>query len=888
MQGVGDGEDEQYILGSSAPLFVIDGIPQEDVGDYDANGLLSGSGVSPLSSLPFEDIEDITVLKDAAATAQYGSRGAYGVILIRTKRGNSAKPQIDFSMDMKVNIPPRLRDVLVGRAERMSRIDQILQNDTSRWNGYYDVNGNQALTDSLNPYYNNNTDWQGNYYRRTVNQTYNLSVKGGSTKFNYKINGNYYSEEGIITNTDFNRYGIRTNMGYAPTEKFNLYVGVNATLGITGSGSGNALQQTGVASGASASSLLPPPSIYSASNAALGALMVEQNTTSVSYDANINMNYQLPWNIRWNVTAGYTYNNTENEKFTPGMLNSNQAQLYGLSKYSDRLYGRTSLSYSGSTGILKYGLTVTGEISSNRSNGNEIKQTGLVNDYLWGPLGYASSWAEAVTSEEDNTVSFNIAPTIGFKNLTGGKDKYVITPTIRPEANSAYGRGVKWVVNPGVSVRWNFDEEKFFKKLNWNWVDYSAIRALWGRVVKYKATKYDVWGNYLLGSDTYNGNTVIPIDFENMPNNNIDPITTTQWNVGLDFGLWNNRLSFQGDWYYKQVDNQLSSIELADHNGFDKVPTTEVSLVNYGMELALVVRPFRPKSNWSMDIMTNFTINRDVMTKLPDEARMIINSKAEVVNKLGSNAMSNFLYVYKGVYATDADVPVDPATGLRLRVGGEGVSSDNPNAYFKAGDPIWADLNGDYVIDEKDKAIVGNSQPRVIGGLSVNLRYKNLALFTSCSFTLRRDIVNQVLANNFASLNDPNIKGGDGMYKNAALTPISAYDFWTPTNTHADYPNPYDYQHSSVIKPFRADQTLFLEDGSYFKINAITLSYTLPKKWTNFIRIRHASIRMSLNNLYTFTKYSGINPENVSSIGWDQSGGYPNARTFSMGLTIGL
>lgn len=616
--------------------------------------------------------------------------------------------------------------------------------------------------------------------------------------------------------------------------------------------------------------------------------MVEQNTTSVSYDANINMNYQLPWNIRWNVTAGYIYNNTENEKFTPGMLNSNQAQLYGLSKYSDRLYGRTSLSYSGSTGILKYGLTVTGEISSNRSNGNEIRQTGLVNDYLWGPLGYASSWAEAVTSEEDNTVSFNIAPTIGFKNPTGGKDKYVITPTIRPEANSAYGRGVKWVVNPGVSARWNFDEEKFFKKLNWNWVDYSAIRASWGRVVKYKATKYDVWGNYLLGSDTYNGNTVIPIDFKNMPNNNIDPITTTQWNVGLDFGLWNNRLSFQGDWYYKQVDNQLSSIELADHNGFDMVPTTEVSLVNYGMELALVVRPFRPKSNWSMDIMTNFTINRDVMTKLPDEARMIINSNAEVVNKLGSNAMSNFLYVYKGVYATDEDVPVDPATGLRLRVGGEGVSADNPNAYFKAGDPIWADLNGDYVIDEKDKAIVGNSQPRVIGGLSVNLRYKNLALFTSCSFTLRRDIVNQVLANNFASLNDPNIEGKDGMYKNAALTPISAYDFWTPTNTHADYPNPYDYQHSSVIKPFRADQTLFLEDGSYFKINAITLSYTLPKKWTDFIRIRHASIRMSLNNLYTFTKYSGINPENVSSIGWDQSGGYPNARTFSMGLTIGL
>ena len=380
---------------------------------------------------------------------------------------------------------------------------------------------------------------------------------------------------------------------------------------------------------------------------------------------------------------------------------------------------------------------------------------------------------------------------------------------------------------------------------------------------------------------------MIPIDFANMPNNNIDPITTTQWNVGFDFGLWNNRLTFQGDWYYKQVDNQLSSIEEPDHNAFDKVPTTEVSLVNHGLELGFVVRPFRPKSNWSMDWMVNFAINKDIMTKLPDEARQIINSNAQVVNKLGINTMSNYLYIYKGVYATDEDVPVDPATGRRLRVGGNNISADNPNTYFKAGDPIWVDLNGDYIIDEKDKAIVGNSQPRVNGGMSINLRYKSLSLFTSFSFLLRRDIINKVLADNFKSFNNPNVSG-DGLQGSAALAPIGAYDFWTPTNVHADYPNPYDYQHSSVIDPFRADQTLFMEDGSYFKINAITLSYSLPKKWTDYIRIRYASIRMSLTNIYTFSKYSGINPENVNSLGWDTSGGYPNARTFSMGLSIGL
>ena len=145
------------------------------------------------------------------------------------------------------------------------------------------------------------------------------------------------------------------------------------------------------------------------------------------------------------------------------------------------------------------------------------------------------------------------------------------------------------------------------------------------------------------------------------------------------------------------------------------------------------------------------------MTKLPDEARQINNSKAQVVNKLGNNTMSNYLYNYKGVYATDEDVPVDPATGRRLRVGGNNISADNPNAYFKAGDPILVYLNGDYIIDEKDKAIVGNSQPRVNGGMSINLRYKSLSLFTSFSFLLRRDIINKVLADNFKSFNNPNV-----------------------------------------------------------------------------------------------------------------------------------
>lgn len=886
ISNVGSEGDEEFILGSSAPLFVIDGIPQEDVDEYDAQGLLSGSGVSPLATVPFEDIADIQILKDAAATSLYGSRGAYGVVLIHTKRGNSPKPQFDYSMDYKVNLPPRLRDVAVGRLERLSRIEQILQNDTSKWHGYWDIHNNLALSDSLNPYFNNNTDWQDNFYRRSSAQTHNLAVSGGSKKFNYKINGNYYTEDGIIKSTDFSRYGLRTNMSYAPNERFNMSVNVNATLSLTGSGSGNSFSQKGVASGASASSLLPPPSIYSASNDALSALMVESEATSVKYETSLNLSYRLPWNIKWSGTAGYTYSNSEEETFTPGVLNTNNTKIYGKSSNSYRFYGRTSLGYNTQINLIKLGLTLGTEISTNRSSGNSITLSGLPSDYVWGPVGYNKGEGTASTKTNDNTVSFTVAPSFGIAGVNGG-DKYVFNPTIRPEANSAYGRGVKWVVNPGLGFKWNYYLEPFMKQAADNWLDYGAIRISWGKTTKYKANRYDVWGTYLLGDDTYGGGTVIPIDFSTMPNNNLDPVTTTQWNLGTDFYVLNRKIVFTADAYYKQVDNQLSDINLADHNAFDKIKTTEVSLVNYGLELGLNVRPLSTQSDFDLNCMFNIAINKDVIAKLPNEARQIINDKATIVNKLGSNALSNYLYVYKGVYATDEDVPVDPATGRRLRVGGDKASADNPDVYFRAGDPIWVDLNGDYIIDEKDKTIVGNSQPRFTGGISINLKWKNFSLFTNCSFVLRRDIINKVLADNFASYKNPNVKISD-MGKNAALTPIDAYNFWTPDNIYADYPNPFDYQRASLIDPFRADQTLFMEDGSYFKINGITLAYTFPKKLTDFFRIRTARVRVNMNNIYTFSNYSGINPENVNSLGQDTSGGYPSSRSFSVGLTVGF
>ena len=243
------------------------------------------------------------------------------------------------------------------------------------------------------------------------------------------------------------------------------------------------------------------------------------------------------------------------------------------------------------------------------------------------------------------------------------------------------------------------------------------------------------------------------------------------------------------------------------------------------------------------------------------------------------------LYINKGVYATDEDVPVDPVTGKRLRVG----TSTSEEAYFKAGDPIWVDVNGDYIIDEKDRVVAGNAQPLINGGFYFNLGYKNVSVHVNTSFTLKRDVINSVLANTLKSYTYPAKRKIDDLKKDAAIVPIESYNFWTESNRYnAVYPNPYNYHHNKEIDPFREAQTLFLEDGSYFKINTVSVSYRLPKSWLSVLRVGGVTLKASVNNIWTFSNYSGISPESVNGLGRDYSGGYPNARTWTMGVVLNL
>jgi len=235
---------------------------------------------------------------------------------------------------------------------------------------------------------------------------------------------------------------------------------------------------------------------------------------------------------------------------------------------------------------------------------------------------------------------------------------------------------------------------------------------------------------------------------------------------------------------------------------------------------------------------------------------------------------------YNGVYQSDDEVPINPLTGLRYRVGGSLANE----RFFRAGDPIWTDLNGDYILDDRDFVVVGNSQPVFTGGFNAFVQYKQWSINTQFYMTLKRDVMNTALADRLRNYRNPAGLAPDGA---GALVPIDDLDIWSTSNTSSYFPNIYDFRRSSFINPFRYDQTLFQEDGSYFKFTTATLSYNFDREMLNKrLGISSARVYFSANNILTISNYSGPDPELVTGLGRDSSAGYPNRRSYTVGFNV--
>ncbi len=885
VSGSGDGA----FLQSTAPLFVVDGVPVDDNTNFQYGFQSAGPGISPISLIPQQDVESIEVLKDASATSLYGSRGAYGVILITTKRGKSKIPVIRYNTQFFFSAPPKLRQVIGGKGESDMRRAQIMQSDTSYYRALALLGATPYLADSLNAYYNNSTDWQSYFFRSTFNQSHNLSIDGGDPTFNYKVNFGYFDQNGIQENTGFSRSNLRMNMQYMPNSKFKLYSSINGTLGKNQKGSGNGLLNTGVATGGQASTLLPSPSLFSAVNSVLGAITTDNDNKTSEVNTNTEIRYEFIKGLSLTSNFNYTFNTGVEENFLPSTINGDAASLYTFNSVKNTIYNRNLLGYffsikdASGEDAHNFNAYAFTELDARNFKADVIQNNKVVNDYLRGPIVGVDNYVTSLGGTLNNFDQFRSVAFAGNFSYNY-KRRYVVDASYRADRSSSNGPEAGYIKSPSIGVRWNLQNEKFTEKWK-SWFDYASFKVSYGSVLQPQGNIYDVYGKYVNGA-VYNGAPTVVMNLTSLPNTGLLPAKNTTYNAAFEFGILKNRLFGEVNAYYKQVDNQLREKLLPNISSFTNIKTNEISVVNIGYEASLTARVFAPDKPFQWTISVNGAINDDYLAHLPNGVREFIyvdpTTGQSILYRLGQNSLTNYIYNTKGVYATDAEVPVDPATGLRYRSG----RSNSTLSYFKAGDPRFTDLNGDYILDERDLVAAGNSQARVNGGLTMDFRYKRFTMQIQTNFVIGRDVLNNSLASQFASFNNPLARKGIYSISPTGVVPLDAYDIWVRTGQIAAYPNPYDYLRADIIQPYRTNQTAFQEDGSYFKLGYISMGYTLNQKFTSRFGMNRVVIGGTASNVLMLTNYSGTSPESVSDLGRDSGSIYPNPRTYTLSLNV--
>lgn len=863
------GSGNESFLQPTSPLYVIDGVPLDANSAEEMGYQQQGPGVSPLSMIPQEDVESIEILKDAQATSLYGSMAAYGVIIIKTKRGSSEIPRIRYTGNYFVKTPPKLRSTLGGNLERAFKINEILQNATSI-SDIDKISQTPFLSDSLNAYYNNSTDWQGLYYGSTFNQSHNLAIDGGDQTFSYKTNLGYYNEQGIIQNTGFERYTGNIRMDYQPNNSNLKFMGqFTGQIGKQNKGSGTGLLQTGVASSGQSSTLLPDPSFYTSSNEYLSALSTDDDNLVKSLRANIEASYMILKGLSANAAVSYHFQSKTESTFVPAEANNMITKNYAYNGTETELYSRNSLTYSLSLHDKhNFFFNAFNEIRIVNSQNASITQVGTANDQIKGPIGFDAIKSEGgiVDYNDQRAISFALAASYDYKK------KYVLDLSYRLDGSSGNGFDDLYTKNPAVGLRWNFSKENFSSELDW--LNMGAIRLSWGINVIPNSTLQRIYGKYNI-TGNYNGEQGIGIDYGTIPNPVLKPTTTSQFNLGLDLNLFHNKIDLIYDTYYKKVDNLLFDMSLPNTVGFSTLNSNDAAISNYGHELSITFRPLPATSKVDFMFTINGAYNKDVLTKLPAEygGQYIRfdtgDTKQHNLYRVGSATLSNYLLINEGVYATDSDVPVNPKTGLRYQTNG---------TFFQAGDPIFKDMNGDYILDEKDYTRTGNNQPLFTGGMSTTIGYASFTLSINASYTWKRTILNNALADRLSLMKDP--------FSSTAVVPLTDINMWRKPGDIAKYPYAYNYTRFSTISPFRYDQTLWAEDGSYLKINNIILAYQFNKRLVRTWGLNNLRVYLSMDNLITFSPYSGPNPENVTSMGRDVSNGYPVPRSYNIGINI--
>ncbi|WP_240916457.1 TonB-dependent receptor [Pedobacter sp. HDW13] len=885
---------------SNSPLYVIDGFPVEGFN---------------LNNISNNEIESINVLKDAAATAIYGARAANGVIVITTKKGVSGSSVVNFNS--YVNISSNNQ-----RMELMSPYEFIRYNlDRNPIQGpntfyYYMVDFKGLNEQNYVDFYKNfsGADWQKPFFQTGYQQNYDLALRGGTDRTTYSLSGNINRQTGTIINTGYKRYQGRFNLDHKVNDKLkvgmntsysnNIRYGQGASAGLGGGAGSFILYNVWGYSPIDTISELPIQDVTQALNGIhdyrFNPILHQKNAVSNYKTENININsfaeYAILPSLKLRVSGIYNRSNEANESF------NNSLTQYGspvgwnaangvngsitLYKYQNWANENT-LTYS-ETFNEKHRITALAGFSALGSNSEAYGYSArlLPNEQLGlsglnegtlnpGPTAESSLWRN---SSVYSRVSYSYA------------DKYMMEVSYRADGTSRFAQGNRWGFFPAVSAGWRFSKESFLKDNKI--ISDGKLRLSYGETGNNRASDFAYVARFELpGNINYSFNNAFsPILFVgkndwgdiSMGNKKLKWETTAQYNAGIDLSLFSNKIGLTVDFYTKKTHDLILNASIPQYSGYTRSLLNIGSVQNTGLEFTITTKNIKTKDfSWGSNF--NISFNKNKLLALADGQETLLSAvnwdfaystvpayMAKVDEPLGlmygwmwdgNYQFSDFNRTTEGVYVLKDEV----------------TTNGNVRELIRPGDIKYKDINGDKVVDANDRTVIGRSLPIHIGGFSNNFRYKSIDL----NVFLQWSYGNQIQNNN-RFVFEGNALGKSGFQQFASYS-----DRWSPDNQSS--PN-YRAGVSGGGYYGTGLSSRTIEDGSYLRLKTVSLGYNFSQKLLQKAKIKSARLSMSAQNLLTWTKYSGFDPEvstfnNVLTGGFDYSA-YPRAKVISFGLDV--
>lgn len=833
------------INAGSDPIYVVDGFV--------------GSALPPA-----EDIESVEILKDASATAIYGSRGANGVIIVTTKRGKSGETRIDLNTSYSVQKEIKRLD-LMNREEFMDYIDEYAPGAV-----YGDAD----------------TDWQDVVLQTGKIQNYQLSVSGGSDKVKYYLSGIYYDQEGVIITSEFNRMSFQSNIDVQPVDKFKF--GANIFM-YRDSKSGIRTQETSGAANAGVMSLAynynPTYGIFNAdgtyakpnpnSDSPYAVAMERTDErTSDRMQSNLYAELELLDGLTFRSTLGANANNSRQGEYTPTTLAAGEGVLGDASMStakSTMLLNENYLSYNKELSD-DHRLSVLGGYSYQKVHDESLGASGqsFISDAL---LYWNLSSAAVRGAASSGVVDSELASWYGRLNYSL-MDKYLFTFTSRYDGSSSFSKNHKWAYFPSGAFAWNVKNEPFLADLGW--MSQLKIRASYGKTGNQAIAPYQTLARMSFSPAVIGGTAQNGVRPTTVANNELTWETTGQTDIGIDMGFFDSRISITSDYYIKKTEDLLFSVPLPQYSGYGTQLKNIGAVENKGFEFSLssknLIREFKWETNF------NISFNQNKILSLPDGQDILYESFPNHIVGVGSTQVlrvgqpvgSFYGFVYDGVYQ-EGDTFI-PGSGFEQVAGGEKFKDINGR---DADGKLTGEPDGQ--LNNDDREIIGNPHPDFFWGLTNSFSWKGLDLNVFIQGTQGNDIYSYTL-----------MELGNGKGHNGIRSRV--LNRWTPTNTNTNVAK------VSTQRVSRSSSQ-WIYNGSYIRLKNISLGYTVPKSLLSGAGIRSLRLYVSAQNLLTISDYPGVDPEVAyrsggaearnTNVGLDY-GSYPNAKSVTFGLNLGF